>query len=151
VGADGYYNGSGAFYEAKARGGIAAVSLETALFTRQPGKKVSDPLDDPMSGTSLATTGKVISGTDASLRWKSTMADVYPRHGKGGKALRPLAMKKDDSYHGDLEHVVEMPRTYLRAHRCVRKGPAGVLRDRDSAWSPFTVVTAGLHQFMSKR
>ena len=156
VGPDGYYNADAvAFYEAKARGGIAAVVVGDGVVHSPTGAKGNlIRLDDPISKTSLATMAKSISRHGCIAGMELNHGGMYTRGMvQAGRPLYgPSPVKKDDSYHGDLEHVIEMPEdVILEIIEAFGKAAAVVKRQG------FGMVTihAGhgwlLHQFMSTR
>jgi 2,4-dienoyl-CoA reductase-like NADH-dependent reductase (Old Yellow Enzyme family)/thioredoxin reductase len=109
VGPDGFPNADCiAYYEAKARGGMASVCVGDGVVHSPTGSKGNLPrLDNPLSRASLATLAASVSRHGCVATMELNHGGMYTRGQE--KVYGPSAMNKADAYHAGLEHVLEMP------------------------------------------
>ncbi|NMA24490.1 MAG: FAD-dependent oxidoreductase [Clostridiales bacterium] len=152
VGPDGFPNADAiAYYEAKARGGMASVCVGDGVVHSPTGAKGNLPrLDNPLSRVSLATLASSISRHGCVAAMELNHGGMYTRGLE--KVYGPSAMSKADAYHGGLENVLEMPEDIIceiiesfgKAAAFVKKLGFGMVTIHGGhGWL--------LHQFMSTR
>ena len=113
VGPDGYPNADCvAYFEAKARGGMASVCIGDGVVHSKTGaKNLTPPLDDPYSASGLATLAASIARHGAIATVELNHGGMYTRTSllKGGPLYGPVGSHAGESYHGALDEVIEMP------------------------------------------
>ncbi|NLO47225.1 MAG: FAD-dependent oxidoreductase [Clostridiales bacterium] len=156
VGPEGYPNADAtAYFEAKARGGMASVCVGDGVVHSSTGPKRSlPPLEDPGSRAGLATLA-------ASVSRHGCIASMELNHGgmftrgllKAGRPLYgPSAMSRGDSYHGDLEPILEMPEDII--YEIIESFGKAAAYVKSLGFGMVTIHGGHgwlLHQFMSTR
>ena len=112
VGPEGYVNADAtAYFEAKARGGMASICVGDGMVHRATGGKGRvPPLDDPNSAPGLATLAASVTRHGCIASMELNHAGMYSRVSTlKGPLYGPSRVTKPNSYHGGLSEVVEMP------------------------------------------
>ena len=156
VGPEGYPNADAtAYYEAKARGGMASICVgDGAVHSATGPKSSTPPLDDPGSRVSLATLAVSVARHGCIASMELNHGGMYTRREllKGRPLYGPSASGSGSSYRGELEDVLEMPEeviyevieSYGRAAAYVKRLGFGMVTIHGGhGWL--------LHQFMSTR